>query len=67
MEMEYYAAIKKQHILPFATWSDLKGTMLSGISQRDTVFLFVESKKQVNKQKLINAENRLVVTRGKGS
>ena len=33
--MEYYAAIKKNEILPFATtWMELEGIMLSEISQR---------------------------------
>ena len=32
--MEYYSAIKKNEILPFAaTWMDLEGIMLSEISQ----------------------------------
>ena len=32
-----YSAIKKNEVLPFATiWMDLKGTMLSGLSQRKT-------------------------------
>ena len=32
--VEYYAAIKKDEVLPFATiWMDLKGIMLSEISQ----------------------------------
>ena len=35
--MEYYSAIKKNEILPFAaTWMDLEGAMLSEISQRKT-------------------------------
>ena len=34
--MEYYSATKKNEILPFATtWMDLKGIMLSKISQRE--------------------------------
>ena len=34
--MEYYLAIKKNEILPFATmWMDLEGIMLSKISQKD--------------------------------
>ena len=34
--MEYYSAIKKNEILPFAaTWIDLKNTMLSEISKSD--------------------------------
>ena len=32
--MEYYSAIKKNEILPFATtWMELEGTLLSEISQ----------------------------------
>jgi len=31
--MEYYSAIKTNEILPFVTWMDLEGTMLSEISQ----------------------------------
>ena len=35
--MEYYSAIKKNEILPFATtWMDLEGIMLSEISQTKT-------------------------------
>ena len=35
--MEYYLAIKKNEILPFATtWLDLEGIMLSETSQRKT-------------------------------
>ena len=35
--MEYYSAIKKKEILPFATtWMELKGIMLNEISQRKT-------------------------------
>ena len=35
--MEYYSAIKKNEILPFATmWMELEAIMLSEISQRKT-------------------------------
>ena len=35
--MEYYLAIKRNEILPFATtWEELEGIMLSEISQRKT-------------------------------
>ena len=34
--MEYYSAIKRNEILPFATtWMDLEGIMLSEISQTE--------------------------------
>ena len=34
--MEYYSAIKKNEILPFATiWMDLEGIMLSEVSQTE--------------------------------
>ena len=34
--MEYYSAIKRKEILPFATtWMDLEGIMLSEISQAE--------------------------------
>ena len=33
--MEYYSAVKKNEVLPFATtWMELEGIMLSQISQR---------------------------------
>ena len=36
MDKEYYSAIKKNKILPFATtWMDLEGIMLSEISQTE--------------------------------
>ena len=52
--MEYYLAIKKNEILPFATtWMELEGIMLSEISQRKTNIIWFLSyedfeTKQVN-------------------
>ena len=46
--MEFYLAIKKNEILPFAaTWMDLENIILSEVSQRKTsiILLNVESKK----------------------
>ena len=31
--MEYYSAIRRKQILPFTTWMELEGIMLSEISQ----------------------------------
>ena len=33
--IEYYSAIKKDEILPFVTWMDRKGIILSEISQME--------------------------------
>ena len=42
--MEYYSAIKKNEILPFATtWMELEGIMLSEISQRKTNIIWLNS------------------------
>ena len=39
--MEYYSAIKKNEILPFAaTWMDLEGIMLSEKSDRERQILY---------------------------
>ena len=32
--MEYYSAVRKDEILPFATWIDFRTVMLSKISQK---------------------------------
>ena len=34
--MKYYSAIKKKEILPFVTWINLEGIMLSEVSQKKT-------------------------------
>ena len=33
--MEYYSAVKEKAILPFATWMELKGIILSEMSDKD--------------------------------
>ena len=46
--MEYYSAIKKNKILPFAaTWTDLKVIILSEVSQVEIgkYYLYLESEK----------------------
>ena len=58
--MEYYSAIKKNDILPFATtWMELEGIMLSEISQRKTNIIWLHSYEDFKTQ------NRW--TQGKGS
>ena len=40
--MEYYSAIKKNEILPFATmWMELEGIMLSEIRERQKSYDFI--------------------------
>ena len=63
--MEYYSAIEKKEILPFATtWMELEGIMVSEIRQRkiNTIgsHLYVESEKNTNSE-LTDTEKRLVV------
>ena len=43
--MEYYSAIKKNEILPFATWMDLESIMLSETSQRQILYDIARSHK----------------------
>ena len=67
--LEYYSAIKKNEILPYATtWMDLEDIMLSEIRQRKTNIiqshLYVESGRKNKTTKLINTENRLMVATG---
>ena len=42
--MQYYLAMRKNEILPFATmWTELEGIMLSDISQRKTDIIYFHS------------------------
>ena len=67
--MEYYAAIKKNEILPFATtWMDLEDIMLSQVGQTEKdkycmISLIYEILKKKNYE-LTDTEDRLVVPRG---
>ena len=50
--MEYYSAIKKNEILPFATtWMELEGIILSEISQRNTNIIRLHSDEDFKRQK----------------
>ena len=63
---EYYSAIKKKEILPFATTQmDLKGIMLSAIIQRETNTIWLHSYaefKNQTKKKKHKPKNRLITT-----
>ena len=52
--MEYYSAIKRNEILPFAApWMDLEGIMLSEIARQrktNTVYHFCVESKKYNKR-----------------
>ena len=51
--MEYYSAIKKNTILPFATtWMELEGMMLSEISQRKTKIIWFPSYDALNPEQM---------------
>ena len=73
--MEFYAAERKNELLPFATaWMELESIMLSEISQvvKDKYRMIspltgTSSTKQTSKQNITKdteIENRLIVTRG---
>ena len=62
--MEFYLAIKKNEILPFAaTWMDLENIILSEVSQRKTntlcYHLYVESKKNNTNKSIYKTETDL--------
>ena len=59
--MDYYSAIKKNEILPFAaTWVDLEIVILSEVSQTKThiicYHLYVESKKNYTNELIYKTE-----------
>ena len=73
--MEYYSAIKKNGIMPFAaTWMDLEIIILSEVSQTKTNIIwyhvYVKSKEKhkstylQNRNRLIDIGNKLMVTKG---
>ena len=62
----YYSALKRNEILPFVTtWVDLKSIMLSKITERKPNFTYIWNlKSKINKTKLIDTANILVLIRG---
>ena len=75
--MEYYSAIKKNEIMPFAAiWMDLEIIILNEVSQRKTnsiwYHLYVESKKKKrykwtyiqNRNRPTDIESKLIVIKG---
>ena len=62
LTMEYYSAVKEKAILPFATWVELKGIMLSEMSDRERQTLHSLT---INNE-ILNTQNRLVVPRSMG-
>lgn len=76
---EYYSAIRKNEILPFATtWMDLEGIMLSRITQRKTNAMWLHPYVKFNKTNeqgeqrerrkprntFLTLQKKVIVTRG---
>ena len=75
--MEYYSAIKKYEIIPFAvTWMDLEFIILNELRKRKKKIiwchLYVESKIWYkctflqNRDRLTDIENKPMITKGEG-
>ena len=75
--MEYYSAIKKNDIMPFAaTWMELENLIMSEISQKDkdkyhmisltSGILYMTQRKLSTEKKIMDLENRLMVDKGEG-
>ena len=73
--MEYYSAVKKNDIMPFAaTWMELETLILSEMSQKDkdkyhriSLITGIQHTAQMNlstEKKIMDLENRLVVAKG---
>ena len=67
--MEYYSAIKKNEIMPFAaTRMDLESVILSEVSQMKNIVLNLkrnDTNEFIYKQKDRDLENKLMVAEGK--
>ena len=75
--MEYYSAIKKNKIMPFATtWMELETLILSEVSQKDkdkyhmiSLISGISYRAQMNlstEKKIMDLEKRLVIAKGEG-
>ena len=75
--MEYYSAIKRNKIMPFAaTWMEQETLILSIVSQKEkdkyhmiSLISGIEYTAQTNlsiEKKIMDMENRLVVAEGRG-
>ena len=68
--MEYYSAIKKNEIMPFAaSWMDLEIIILSEVSHKEKdkyhmISLICDISDLQNRNRLTDIENRLVVAKG---
>ena len=74
--MEYYSAIKKNEVMPFAlTWMELEIIILSEVSQREILYdiPYMQNLKRNDINELVykisiitDLENELIVTKGEG-
>ena len=71
--MDYYSAIKKNEIIPFAaTWMDLENSILSEVQERQILYDITymwNLKNNTNGstykiERLTDMENKLIVTKG---
>uniref|UniRef100_A0A8D0QVJ7 DUF1725 domain-containing protein n=1 Tax=Sus scrofa TaxID=9823 RepID=A0A8D0QVJ7_PIG len=76
--MEYYSAIKKNKLMPFAaTWIELETLILSEVSQKENdkyhmislisgIQYTAQRNLSTEKKKVLDLENRCVVAKGEG-
>ena len=61
---QYYSAIEKNEIMPFATtWKDLEIIIIGEVSQRKTNIIFYQMNLFIKQKQLADLENKLLTTR----
>ena len=61
---QYYSAIEKNEIMPFATtWEDLEIFIIGEVSQRKTNIIFYQMNLYIKQKQLADLENKLMVAK----